>query len=115
MTSTLISFGAVDVEGADDVVANWEQIKKAEKGRDSVFDGMPLDLPALLYALKVTKKAVTFDVVPDPTDASLGGQLLALVAAARTADGDVDPETELRAAASRLRDRARVIEAQPPS
>jgi MazG family protein len=109
-------FGLVDVDGADDVVANWEQIKKAEKGRDSVFDGIPSDLPALLYALKVTKKAATFDVDPDPTDASVGGQLLALVAAARRADGDIDPETELRAAASRLRDRARAVEAaaEPP-
>lgn len=107
-------FGAVEVDGADDVVANWEQIKKAEKGRSSVFDGMPADLPALLYALKVTKKAATFDEVPDPSDPSLGGQLLALVAAARAADGDVDPETELRAAAARLRDRAKAIEAQRP-
>jgi XTP/dITP diphosphohydrolase len=109
-------FGLVDVDGADDVVANWEQIKKAEKGRDSVFDGIPSDLPALLYALKVTKKASAFDVAPDPADASVGGQLLALVAAARRADGDIDPETELRAAASRLRDRARAVEAaaEPP-
>ena len=107
-------FGAVEVEGPDDVVANWEQIKKAEKGRASIFDGMPADLPALLYALKVAKKAGTFDVTPDPDDASLGGRLLALVAAARSADPDIDPETELRAAAARLRDRAKAIEAQQP-
>ena len=107
-------FGLVEVEGADDVVANWEQIKKAEKGRDSVFDGMPSDLPALLYALKVAKKAAAFDVVPDPADQTLGGQLLALVAAARAADADIDPETELRAAAARLRDRAQSIEAGTP-
>jgi tetrapyrrole methylase family protein/MazG family protein len=103
-------FGLVDVDGADDVVANWEQIKKEEKGRDSVFDGMPADLPALLYALKVTKKAAAFDVVPDPDDRTVGGQLLALVAAARAADADLDPETELRAAAARLRDRAQAVE-----
>ena len=52
-------FGDVEVDGADDVVANWEQIKKAEKGRDSVFDGIPAALPALLFALKVQKKAAT--------------------------------------------------------
>ena len=108
-------FGEVEVTGADDVLANWEQIKKVEKGRESVFDGIPADLPALLYALKVTKKATTFGVVPDPADQSIGGQLLALVAAARAADGDVDPETELRAAAGRLRDRARAAEAELPS
>jgi len=39
------------------VVANWEQIKQAEKGRASVFDGIPSDLPALLYARKVQLRA----------------------------------------------------------
>ena len=103
-------FGLVEVGGTDEVIANWEEIKKAEKGRESVFDGMPADLPALLYALKVTKKAATFGAAPDPADGTLGGQLLALVAAARASDADVDPETELRAAAARLRDRAKAIE-----
>lgn len=103
-------FGLVEVEGADEVVTNWEAIKKAEKGRDSIFDGIPSHLPALLYALKVAKKAGTLGVEPDPADRTVGGQLLALVAVARQADGDVDPETELRAAASRLRDRARSVE-----
>jgi tetrapyrrole methylase family protein/MazG family protein len=109
-------FGHVEVDGADEVVANWEQIKKAEKGRSSIFDGMPADLPALLYALKVAKKAATLGVVPEPggADAPLGEQLLALVAAARAADPDLDPETDLRAAAAQLRDRARDIEAQLP-
>jgi tetrapyrrole methylase family protein/MazG family protein len=103
-------FAQVEVEGADEVIANWEQIKKAEKGRASIFDGMPADLPALLYALKVAKKASSLGVEPDADDPSLGGRLLALVADARRADGDVDPETELRAAAAALRDRARGVE-----
>jgi tetrapyrrole methylase family protein / MazG family protein len=109
-------FHDLEVDGADDVVANWEQIKKAEKGRSSIFDGMPADLPALLYALKVTKKAATLGVAPEPpaADAPVGDRLLALVAAARDADPDLDPETALRAAAARLRDRARAIEAQLP-
>ena len=51
-------FAEVEVDGADEVVSNWEAIKKAEKGRDSVFDGIPNGLPALLYALKIDKKAV---------------------------------------------------------
>ncbi|MEZ5140244.1 MAG: MazG nucleotide pyrophosphohydrolase domain-containing protein [Acidimicrobiales bacterium] len=106
-------FGLVEVDGADDVVANWEEIKKAEKGRASIFDGLPADLPALLYALKVAKKAASLGVDPPAAapDAPLGERLLALVAAARAADADVDPEAELRAAAAALRDRARAIEA----
>lgn len=116
--------GLVEVDGADDVVANWEQIKKAEKGRQSIFDGIPAHLPALLYALKVHKKAATagLDVdaqvpsAPDaaafaaaaPGDAAIGQLLLAAVGLARHAD--VDPETALRTAAAHLRDQAKAIE-----
>jgi len=109
-------FGSVEVDGTDQVVANWEAIKKQEKGRASIFDGMPADLPALLYALKVAKKASSLGVEVaidlDATDGTLplGERLLALVVAARRADPDVDPETELRAAAAALRDRAKAIE-----
>jgi len=93
-------FGEVEVAGADEVVANWEQIKKAEKGRDSVFDGIPDALPALLYALKVQKKAATLgldgtggDLDPgDPGD--LGAVLFAVVDRARRAG--IDPEDALR-------------------
>jgi tetrapyrrole methylase family protein / MazG family protein len=45
---------------ADDpatVVANWEEIKKAEKGRQSVTDGIPAALPALALAAKLARKA----------------------------------------------------------
>ena len=49
-------FAEVEVDGADEVVTNWEAIKKAEKGRESVFDGIPTGLPALLYALKVQQE-----------------------------------------------------------
>lgn len=107
-------FGDVVVADADEVVTNWEDIKKAEKGRESVFDGIPAHLPALLYALKVLKKADHLGVSPTAPDGTLGSQLLDLVARARAADSDADPETELRAAAARLRDRARSIEAATP-
>mgnify|MGYP006971135440 CR=1 FL=1 len=33
--------------------------QKAEKGRESVFDGVPDAIPALLFALKVQKKALS--------------------------------------------------------
>jgi len=121
-------FGQVEVGDADDVVANWEEIKKAEKGRESVFDGIPADLPALLYALKVAKKAAAVGIDPaeaaPPPDAALaeaiahpeertvGSLLLAAVGLARAAD--VDPETALRGAAARLRDRGRALELEEP-
>ena len=105
-------FGAVEVDGTDDVIANWEQIKKAEKGRASVFDGIPAHLPALLYALKVHKKAAAVGLDLDGAVPDLSAAVAAVAAGSAAGDGDIDPETELRAAAARLRDRAKAIEAQ---
>ena len=42
-------FGDVDAETAGDVVRNWEQIKKDERGSDSLVDSVAPGLPALLY------------------------------------------------------------------
>jgi uncharacterized protein YabN with tetrapyrrole methylase and pyrophosphatase domain len=55
-------FGQTKVKGVDEVWANWEKIKHAEKKgtrheRASAFDGIPKHLPALLRAEKLVKKA----------------------------------------------------------
>jgi MazG family protein len=55
-------FGKTRVKGVDEVWANWEKIKHAEKKgtrheRASAFDGIPKHLPALLRAEKLVKKA----------------------------------------------------------
>jgi len=55
-------FGAVKVKNVDEVWANWERIKTAEKrgtrhARHSALDGVPRHLPALLRAEKILKKA----------------------------------------------------------
>ncbi len=53
-------FGDRSVEGADEVVRNWEEIKEAERdGRpeSSALDGIPGALPALLKAFRMTEKA----------------------------------------------------------
>ncbi|MCX8091467.1 MAG: MazG family protein [Verrucomicrobiae bacterium] len=55
-------FGKVRVRNVDQVWANWEKIKHAEKhgtprARDSALDGIPKHLPALLRAEKLVKKA----------------------------------------------------------
>jgi tetrapyrrole methylase family protein / MazG family protein len=52
-------FGDVVADDAGTVVGNWEQIKKAEKGRESVTDGIPAALPALALAAKLARKAET--------------------------------------------------------
>jgi MazG family protein len=55
-------FGTTKVKDVDEVWANWEKIKHAEKKgthreRVSALDGIPKHLPALLRAEKLVKKA----------------------------------------------------------
>src|SRR6059058_2354997 len=55
-------FGDLKVKDVDQVWANWEKIKRAEKhgtrhARPSALDGIPKRLPALLRAEKLVKKA----------------------------------------------------------
>ncbi len=55
-------FGDVRVKDVDQVWANWEKIKRAEKhgtrhARPSALDGIPRSLPALLQAAKLVRKA----------------------------------------------------------
>ncbi|HEY6415580.1 MAG TPA: MazG family protein, partial [Acidimicrobiales bacterium] len=107
-------FGDATVDSADEVAERWERLKKAEKGRASVMDGIPATLPALAYALKVQRKAasqgVDWRTLLEDGDApgALGWRLLDIVDDARAA-GD-DPETELRVAAEVVRDRFRQSE-----
>ena len=120
-------FGEVEVDGAGDVMRNWEQIKKAEKGRDSVMDGIPGALPALLYAAKVQKRAdnsgfayptleAAFADVEselaeareDPSEHEVGDLLYAATGLAH--HRGIDPESALRAAADRFQARFRVVE-----
>jgi tetrapyrrole methylase family protein / MazG family protein len=127
-------FGDVQVESAAEVKANWEQIKLAEKGRESLMDGIPDALPGLLYAWKVQKKAavVGFDW-PDirgpiekvheeigeflaahesgdmvATRAELGDLLFSVVNVARHLD--MDPESALHASAIVFKERFKLVE-----
>jgi XTP/dITP diphosphohydrolase/tetrapyrrole methylase family protein/MazG family protein len=45
-------FGDVEVTGVEEVLTNWEQIKKQE-GRRSTLEGVPRHLPALLRAYRM--------------------------------------------------------------
>lgn len=63
-------FGDVKVENTEQVLENWEQIKRTEKANRparGVLDGVPTALPALLKAARIGEKAarVGFDW-PDP-------------------------------------------------
>jgi len=124
----------VTADDAGTVVANWDEIKKAEKGRTSVFDGVAMSQPSLSYAFHVQGKAakVGFDwpdvagALPkiaeeagELTDAiaagdhrlvddELGDLLFAVVNVARHLD--VEPEAALRSATHKFRRRFAQVE-----
>jgi XTP/dITP diphosphohydrolase/tetrapyrrole methylase family protein/MazG family protein/ATP diphosphatase len=51
-------FGDVEVEGAAEVLRNWDQIKQGEQGREAgIFGDVPETLPATLYARKLLRRA----------------------------------------------------------
>src|SRR5438477_3584274 len=63
-------FGDAKVKNVDQVWANWEKIKHAEKqgtrhARRSALDGIPKHLPALLRAEKLVKKARKAKLIAD--------------------------------------------------
>ena len=55
-------FGDVKVSGSDDVASRWEDLKKKEKGRESVTDGIAWQLPALTLYAKLLRKAQQLDL-----------------------------------------------------
>lgn len=124
-------FGDVEVTGADEVLANWEQLKQEEKHRDSLMDDVPQSMPSIGRALKVQKRAssVGFDWdAPEMVLAVLRSEVDELAAAdgidERTHElGDVlfsainlarhinvEPEVALRLSVDRFSDRFRAIE-----
>jgi tetrapyrrole methylase family protein/MazG family protein len=57
-------FGEQKAHDSEWVINNWEKIKKKEKaGRESILDGVPVHLPALLKAYRIQQKVsrVGFD------------------------------------------------------
>lgn len=49
-------FGDTKVSGIQDIKKNWEEIKK-EEGRESIMEGLPISLPALLQARRIQERA----------------------------------------------------------
>lgn len=53
-------FGEVNVSGVDDVLTNWDDIKRRTKGQKTTTQAMqavPRELPALMRSTKIQKKA----------------------------------------------------------
>jgi XTP/dITP diphosphohydrolase/tetrapyrrole methylase family protein/MazG family protein/ATP diphosphatase len=121
-------FGETEAATADQVLRNWDAIKREEPGREpGVFGEVPENLPALLHARKLQRRVAStgFDFGDDPTlplhalrdeldelEAAqgsearfheLGDVLFAAVNVARKLK--LDPELALRAASGRFRSR----------
>jgi XTP/dITP diphosphohydrolase len=102
-------FADTEVGGIDEIIANWEQIKKAEKSRASTVDGVALSQPALALAAKLLQRVARAGLdVPLPPPTTLGGRLFAAVAEARAADEDA--EAALRSAALDYIEAVRAVE-----
>jgi MazG family protein len=119
-------FGQAEAETAGQVLRNWDAIKREEPGREEgVFAEVPENLPALLLARKLQRRAASAGVVevgpeealadlraclealaeaPDDRDARFGMLGAVLFAAVHVARAErIDPELALRAAAQRFR------------
>ncbi|MCP4538591.1 MAG: nucleoside triphosphate pyrophosphohydrolase [Chloroflexi bacterium] len=127
-------WGDRPVEGTEQVLQRWEELKQEEKGRGdehSVLDGVPVALPAVQQADTYSRRAarVGFDwtepesvvdkvreeiaeieaaTTPEEQEAEVGDLLLAVVNWARWLQ--VDPETALRQANARFARRFRGVE-----
>jgi len=125
-------FADVVVADADEVLANWEELKNDEKRRDSLMDDVPVGMPGVARAVKVQNRArsVGFDwsnteqvirVLRDEIDelvdagsdreaaaSELGDVLFSAINVSRHLD--VDPEAALRASVDRFMDRFRLME-----
>jgi tetrapyrrole methylase family protein/MazG family protein len=131
-------FGDVEVDDADQVKANWDQIKEAERGgpRGSTLDGVPIGMPGLERATKIQRRAaeVGFDWSDVPpvfeklleevgelrevigngyrVAEELGDVLFTVVNLARHLR--VDPELALRGAIGRFTSRFQAMESVGP-
>ncbi len=105
-------FGDVIAASAEDVVANWETLKRAEKSRESALDGVLWQLPALRLYSELADVAARLGVETPASDDGLAGALVDIVERARR--DCVDLEGVLRQRALALAAAIRTIEGDTP-
>ncbi|MSX01929.1 MAG: nucleoside triphosphate pyrophosphohydrolase [Actinobacteria bacterium] len=124
-------FGDVEAANSAEVRRNWDRIKQSEPGRDdTLFGGVPENLPAPLHARRIQRRAASsgfdpietpqaIDALRDQVDAladgnpdehfeQVGDLLFAAVNVARKLQ--VDPELSLRSSSARFRGRLEAAE-----
>lgn len=108
-------FTDLEIEHVDEIMQQWEKIKKEEKGKEerkSVLDGIPKNLPTLFKAQKVLRKMrrAEFEGLSKfsnegLTEESVGKEMLDLVL--RAEDAGIDVESALRRTLSKLEEEFR--------
>jgi tetrapyrrole methylase family protein/MazG family protein len=88
-------FGEVEAETPDVVVSNWEAIKKREKGRRSVTEGIPTNLPALMLSNKLARKARSVGVEPRSDAEGPAAAEAVRALAGRAATAELHPDDPL--------------------
>ncbi len=126
-------YGEVKVEGAEEVLQNWEQIKLQEKGekKNGILDGVPKGLNGLVKAYRMQEKAsqVGFDwdeaekayekvteewqeyqeaTTKEDKEAEFGDYLFALVNYARLSG--INPDDALERTNKKFKDRFQFME-----
>ena len=98
------------VHTAEHQEVKWEELKQAEKRRQSIVDGVALGQPAAALAGKLGQRSgragIPLDLFPSGPDAAT--RLFQIAATARRAG--IDPEGELRAVAKRFAAELRAAE-----
>ena len=103
-------FEGVEVRDSQEVLENWEEIKKKEKGRTSPLDGVAMAQPALPLIEKLLYRAEKYNVEVETPDSvsiegtadegAVGKALLAVIAWANS--NGIDAEAALRKEAMRI-------------
>ena len=108
--------GGQKMQDSSEVLEQWEDLKRRERGRRSIVESLPVSMPALSYAAAVmgraTKAGVPIDeLAPTAIDGEAkpvseydAGRYL-MGAARRVEEAGHDPETALRSYSLELRNR----------
>jgi len=86
-------FGDVEVSGSEEVASRWEDLKKKEKGRESVTDGIAWQLPALTLYAKLLRKAQQVDLGSGTGENARGQAISALQSLNFAPSGAIDSQS----------------------
>ena len=102
--------GTERIDTAERQEHRWEELKRAEKQRESSVDGVATAQPAVALAAKLTSRTARAGLPVGllPAGSGVGDQLFDLAARAKLAG--IDPEAELRTTARRFTAEVRAAE-----